>query len=208
MKTLKKYFVFIAIALSSFGFSQQSNQKIEMNIDRIGNAKITLSMTMNAQQWQTWNTNYGNNPSALKRDVERGMPAFFVDDFKLEKDDMNRSFKLSFNGYGVCEIDKRGRWIVDTDQKKANATELTDHKYMLVSSPPELGGNVQQTYIIEFPKEAEDIKIDTDSFGKSIFKFEMDRPSSGFNILRWAGIVFVLAGGGLYGKTKLNVKGD
>lgn len=202
MKALIKIITACALFLNTT-INAQSQQKIEMRIDSIGNAKLNVSMTMNAQQWQVWNSNYGNNPSALKRDIERSMPAYFLDDFKLEKDDMNRSFNLSLNAYGVCEINKRGKWIVDTDQKNAQLTELTENKYMLVSSPPEYGGTLQQTFIIELPKDAKGIKIDKDAYGKSVFEFDMDAPSSRFNLMRWAGILLIAVGGGWIGKVVL-----
>ncbi|WP_282040773.1 hypothetical protein [Winogradskyella flava] len=194
MKTLVRIFI-VYVLFFSTDIKAQSQQKIEMRIDSIGNAKLNISMTMNAQEWQTWNANYGNNPSALKRDMERAMPAYFLDDFKLEKDDMNRSFSLRLNAYGACEINKRGKWLVDTDQKNAQLTELTENKYMLVSSPPEFGGNLQQTFIIELPEDAKNIKTDKDAFGKSVFEFDMDAPSPRFNILRWGGILLIIVGG-------------
>lgn len=193
MKTLKLFLIAL-LALTSFGYSQ-TQQKIDMKIDEVGDAKIVISMTMNAQQWQTWLQTIGNNPAALKREIERSMPAYFLDDFKLDKNDMERSFTLSLNAYGVCNVDKRGNWTIDTDQKNANVTELTDHKYMLVSSPPELGGTVQQTYNIEFPDVAKDIKVDKDAYGKSIFKFKMSNSAAGFNPLRWAGALLLIVGG-------------
>ncbi len=199
MKTITKLILSFALLFSGM-ITAQSQQKIEMRIDSIGNAKLNISMTMNAQEWQIWNGNYGNNPSALKRDIERGMPAYFLDDFKLEKDDMNRSYNLSLNAYGVCEINKRGKWMVDTEQKNAQLTELADNKYMLVSSPPEYGGNLQQTYIIELPQDAKNIKTDKDAFGRSVFEFDMEPPSSGFNMIRWAGILLIVIGGGWAGK--------
>lgn len=193
MKMSTKYILWSLYFFTITMTAQQANQKFNMKIDPIGNAVIDISMTMNAQQWDAWNATYGNNPAGLKREIERSMPAFFMDDFKLEKDDMNRSFNLSMNAYGVCEVDKRGKWMVDTDQKNAQLTELTDHKYMLVSSPPELGGMVQQTFIIEFPETAKNIKVDTDAYGKSLFEFKMEPLSSGFNLLQWSGLlIFVL----------------
>lgn len=202
MKTLVKILV-VCVLLFALNANAQSQQKIEMRIDSIGNAKLNISMTMNAQEWQIWNSNYGNNPSALKRDIERGMPAYFLDDFKLDKDDMNRSFNLSLNAYGVCDINKRGKWIVDTEQKNAQLTELTENKYMLVSSPQEYGGSLQQTFIIELPETAKNIKTDKNAFGKSVFEFDMDAPSSGFNVMRWAGILLIVIGGGWAGKSML-----
>lgn len=199
MKTIKHLFTVLLLVVSINGYSQ-IQQKIEMKVDAIGNSKITLAMTMNAGQWQTWLQTLGNNPAALKREMERAMPAYFLDDFKLEKNDMERSFVLSLNAYGACKVDKRGNWTLDTDQKNANITTLTDHKYILVSSPPELGGNIQQTFTIEFPEEAENIKIDKDAYGKTLFKFQMRNATAGFNIMLWAGVLLLLLGGAWFVK--------
>ena len=175
--------------------SQQMQQKIDMRIDSIGNAKIKISMKMTAQEWQGWSASFGNNPAALKREVERGMPGYFLDDFKLEKDEMNRSFELSLNAYGACDIDKRGKWIVEIDEKDANLTKITDHKYVMVSSPIEWGGTMQQTYNIELPETATNIKVDTDAYGNQIFKFDMESPGGGFNFLRLSGLFLFVIGG-------------
>lgn len=206
MRTLKNILFLSFVLLGSLAMGQQTQQKIDMDIDNVGNAKITVSMTMNASQWQVWNANLGNNPAALKREIERSMPAYFLDDFKLEKDDMNRSFNLSLNAYGVCEINKRGVWSIETDQKDANVTELTDHKYMLVSSPMELGGAVQQTFTINFPSEATDIKVDKDSLGNSIFEFDMNNTASGINFMMWGGLLFMIVGAGWTGVSLMTNK--
>lgn len=199
---MKKYinlFIVTFLLISGTTVAQQMQQKIDMRIDSIGNAKIKISMNMNAQEWQGWNASFGNNAAALKRDMERSMPGYFLDDFKLEKDEMNRSFELSLNAYGACDIDKRGKWIVETDQKDANLTKITDHKYMLVSSPMEYGGALQQTFTIEFPEDATDIEVDKDALGNSIFKFEMESPGGSFNLLRLSGFALLMIGGGWTG---------
>ncbi len=205
MKHINYWVVVIFCMSCSFVLGQQAQQKIEMRIDSIGNAKINMSMTMNAQQWQQWTSTLGNNPAALKREVERGMPGYFLDDFKLEKNDMDRSFNLSLKAYGVCEIDKRGNWMIDVDQENAQLTELAYNKFMFVSSPPELGGQVQQTFLVTLPESGKNIKVAKDAYGKDVFKFSMDAPSQmGFGgILQWAGILFVVAGIGWMLKMKL-----
>tara|TARA_R110000850_G_scaffold80862_1_gene173472 strand:- start:10182 stop:10832 length:651 start_codon:yes stop_codon:yes gene_type:complete len=204
MKKIYKIITTLFLFCSLVFTAQNSRQEIHMKIDSIGDAHIKVTMTMNAQQWQNWSASFGNNPSALKREMERSMPSYFLDNFKLEKDDMNRSFELSLKAYGVCKINKRGKWSFDTDQKDANATELTSQKYMLVSSPPEFGGTLQQTYIVEFPEAAKDIKLDKDAFGNSIFEFKMDGPSKGNSrTLSIAGFVLLLVGGVWTGKNVL-----
>lgn len=199
MKTLNHVFTIILLVVFINGYSQ-TQQKIDMKIDSIGNAKIEISMNMTAQQWQVWLQTIGGNPAIMKREVERSMPAYILDDFKLEKNEMERSFHLSLNAYGACNVDKRGYWTIDTDQKDANVTKITDHKFMLVSSPMEFGGTVQQTFTIDFPETANDIKIDKDAFGNSIFKFKMDQPSGPFNYMRWSGLFLIVIGGAWFGK--------
>ena len=199
---MKNYIYLFVIAFLMVSFTsngQQMQQKINMRIDSIGNAKIKISMNMTAQEWQGWSASFGNNPAALKREMERSMPGYFLDDFKLEKDEMNRSFELSLNAYGACDIDKRGKWIVDTEQENANLTKITDHKYMLVSSPMEYGGALQQTYTIELPADATNVEVDKNALGNSIFKFDMDSPGGGFNLLRLSGIALLIIGGGWTG---------
>lgn len=182
--------------------SQQTQQNINIKIDAIGNAQLEISMTMNAQQWQMWTTNLGNNPAALKREIEKSMPAYFLDDFKLGKDDMNRSFSLKLNAYGLCKINKKGKWSIDTDQKNAQITKIDDHKYLLNSSPMEFGGQIQQTYVIDFPEEANSIEVEKDAYGQTVFEFKMDNSSTDINYMRWSGIVLLVMGGGVFGFQK------
>ena len=196
---MKTNILLISLFLVQWGFAQQSSQQIEMNIDPLGNADLKISMKMTAQQWQVWNSNFGSNPAALKRDMERSMPGYFLDDFKLEKEDMNRSFDLSVKAYGICKIDKRGQWSLEIDEKNTNLTELSESKFMLVSSPPEFGGTLQQTFMVNFPEEASGINVDTDAYGKQVFEFKMATPFTGINIFLWSGVLFVIGGSVLAG---------
>lgn len=193
MEYVKSTLVFALLSASVLLSAQNMQQKIDMNIDGLGNAAISISMTLPAQQWQMWNQNFGNNPSALKRDIERSMPGYFLEDFKLEKNDMERSFTISLAAPGICKVDKKGRWILESDEKNAQITELAERKFMMVQSPPELGG-IQQTTMISFPEQASDIKLDKDAFGKTVFRFEMDGPSSASGILLWVGLALLVAG--------------
>ncbi len=172
---------------------QAVKQKMEMRIDDKGDANVTVSMTMNASQWQIWLETMGNNPALLKRGIERELPGYFLEDFKLEKNEMERSFSLSLKASGVTRVDKKGRWIVETEQKSPDITELSSHKFMMVHS--DLTSGLQQTQIIEFPSSAENIKIDKDSFGQTRFIFEMSPSLAGGGLLMWIGILFLLAGG-------------
>jgi len=192
MNTLR-YFLALTLTLLHIALSgQEIKQKIEMDIDSIGNATITLTMDMNAAQWQVWLQSFGNNPAALKREIQRSMPGFFLDDFNLDKNDMERNFQLSLKAYGVCKVDKSGKWYVETDDKDIELTDLGGGKFMYVHSPTEYAGQMQQTTFVSFPKEAGDIKVDEDAFGKKVFEFQMQGAGDKPNWFRWAGIFMLL----------------
>ncbi|MFZ6050487.1 hypothetical protein [Halocola ammonii] len=196
---MRTYLITVFLVTSFFiqtATSQVTDQQIDMRIDSIGDAHLKVSMEMNAQQWEGWVQSYGNNPAALKREMERALPSYFLDDFKFEKDDMNRSFELTFKAYGACDVDRKGRWTMNTETKDANVTELTERKFMMVESPQEYGGSIRQTTTVTLPNQAENVKIDTDAFGKTVFVFEMDEPGGGMNYTQWAGIFLLVVGAG------------
>jgi hypothetical protein len=187
------YSSLLLIAGQTFA-QQQMNQQITMKLDETGNAQINIQQKMNASQWQNWISYLGNNPAAIKREIQKGMPAFFLEDFKFDKNEMERSYELSLKALGVCKVDKKGRRILETDEKDINLTKLTDLKYMYVNSPMEFAGQVQQTHIIEFPKSAYDIELDKDAYGKTIFAFRINDPSGSLGYLRYIGFTFLLSG--------------
>lgn len=189
----------LTFCIASLAYGQQiMKQKIEMDLDAFGNANITVSMTMDATSWQNWVAVYGNNPAILKRQMEREMPAYFLGDFSLEKNEMERSWQLKLKAYGVCKVDKRGNWIIETNDKNIDLTELNEKEYMYIASPLEYGGQLQQTTYLRFPAESANIEVDKDALGKTLFKFDMKGQKAGFGIPGYIGIGLVLAGLALF----------
>lgn len=191
MKSVILFFI-LSFIINSIQAQEILKQKLEMKIDEVGNGDLKVSMTMNATQWQVWLQSLGNNPTLLKRSMERALPAYFLDNFKLEKNDMDRSFEFSFKAYGVCQVNKRGKWIVNTDQKNPDITTLTDKKYMMVWM--ETQSNIQQTQILDFPSTARNIQINKDAFGKTQFEFDMDTPGGTIHAIFWPGLILIISG--------------
>jgi hypothetical protein len=191
---MKRFIIFFIASFLTCSILAQVplKQKLEISIDEVGNGDLKVSMNMNAAQWQVWLQSLGNNPALLKRSMERSLPAYFLDDYKLEKNDMERTFEFSFKAYGICRVNKRGKWIVNTDQKNPEITKLTDNKYMMVAM--EMQNNIQQTQIIDFPSTAKGIEINKDAFGKTQFEFDMDTRGNGIHVLFWPGIALIVAG--------------
>lgn len=194
---MKRFSVLIVMLLYAFVLHAQEllKPKMELRIDSVGNAQIKVSMSLNANQWQVWTQSIGNNPALLKRNMERELPGYFLDNFNLVKNDMERSFVFTFNAYGVCMVNKKGIWIVGTDQKNPDITKISDRKYMMVST--DVMNNLQQTQIIEFPLSAINIREAKDAYNKTQFEFEMGVPRTGLNMIFWIGVLLTVMGGGL-----------
>ena len=94
MKSVILFFI-LSFIINSVQAQEILKQKLEMKIDEVGNGDLKVSMSMNATQWQVWLQSLGNNPTLLKRSMERALPAYFLDNFKLEKNDMDRSCEFS-----------------------------------------------------------------------------------------------------------------
>ena len=194
---MKRNLFFVLLLGCAMGLMAQTEplkQKLEIRLDSIGNANFKDSMTMNATQWQVWLHSVGNNPAVMKRMMERALPGYFLDDFDLQKNDMERSFEFIFKAYGVCEIDRHGKWIMNTEEKNADITTLSERKFMMVTMDTE--NNIQNTQYLDFPKEAKNIIISQDAYDNTQFEFDMASPGPQKGWMLWSGIGLLLLGGG------------
>lgn len=170
------------------------NHRLEMTIDNKGNARVVISMNLPVQQWNALLATASNDPTQLKRNLERSMPGFLVEDFVLEQDERSRSFSFGFQAAGVCQVNKRGRWTVATGQRSPQVSHLGKRKYMLVSM--DLANNIQRIHLIEFPLKARNIMLIEDVSGKARFEFDMGVAAQSYGrALLWAGLLLVCVGG-------------
>lgn len=167
---------------------------IEFTLDEYGNSNVVYSMKMNASQWDNFKRSMGNNQSLLKRELERGLPAFFLSDFEYKEDAMDRSYSLSFTAIGVGKIGSNGKWIIDLDAKNPDVTKINDNTYMMITESSAGGQLIQTTQKIIFPEAASNIKQEKNSFGKAIFTFDMTGSSTAGNAMQYGGIGLMVLG--------------
>lgn len=157
-------------------------QNLTFNIDNLGDGHIQLSMSFNAAQWDNFKRNMGTNTDQLKRQMERILPAYYLQHFDYKEDAMNRSYTLSFDALGMAKINDDGLWQVDLDMKKPDITKLSDNIYTLTTSYNAQGTLVQQVGKLVIPDGASGIKQGEDTFGKTIFTYSLS-PGSGLKNL-------------------------
>jgi hypothetical protein len=170
-------------------------QEFTVNIDKLGDATMELTQKMTASQWENFKqAPIFNDPSMAKRDMERSMSTYVIEDFKRDIDEMNRTVKLSLKVKSYAQYKGNGQWSLKIDSKNPQVTKLTDNAYMITGNAAMGSILVQQIYKIYFPGNATDVAQTTDEFGKAIFTYEA---GSGFtSYFKWnniAGLLLILA---------------
>lgn len=130
-------------------------QDIEVAIDPLGNADISARFTLPATQWRMWNQTYGENEFLLKRDFEHQFSAAVLRDFKLERDEMNRTATLSMRGEASAEYRGNGVWEAELE-KGVRGTSVSDTVWQFSKSSGTGGAILQQNFRVRLPKGARD----------------------------------------------------
>ncbi len=167
-------------------------QDIEVVVDPLGNADISASFTLPAAQWRMWNQTYGQNEFLLKRDFEHQFSAVVLHDFKLERDEMNRTARLSMKGAASAEYRGNGSWEVELE-KGARATRVSDTVWQLSKSTGEGGVILQQNFRVKLPKGARDSEQVTGETGVPVLRYTL-APERRSPMLPIVGAVLGLAG--------------
>ena len=176
---MKRIF-FIAVALISLNRlcaqgqqdPTQMVQTFNIHINDLGDAEMEVSAQMNQQQWLSFKQGQlANDPSIARRDMQREMSAYLIEDFKRELDDMNRTIKMTLKVKAMATYKGNGHWEMRLDSKNPQVTKLADNSYMMTSNTYINGQLVQQVFKVFFPSSAGNIQQSTDAFNKATFTY-------------------------------------
>lgn len=203
MKTLNKMMATVIIFLSltiiksnSYGQVTPEDptnlvQEFTVNLDKLGNATLELNQKMTASQWASFKqSQIFNDPAMARRDMERSMSTYVVDDFKRDMDEMNRQVKLTVKVISYAQYKGDGHWILKIDSKNPQVTKLTDNAYMITGNAVMGNTLVQQIFKIYFPSNASNVTQTTDEFGKAIFTY--DAGGGVLSYAKWNNILGIL----------------
>ena len=174
---MKKSLCFIILYLVILPvMSQQKIEPLKINLifklDSYGNSDMEASMKLNAAQWDNFKRKIGTNVSILKREMERSLPSYFLQDFRYEEQPMDRIYTLKFKALGVAKYKNKDKWVIELDDRNPDVTPVSEEVYMMNSNFLQNGVLSQQTSKIIFPKGTKEIKEETDSFGNALFTYK------------------------------------
>lgn len=205
--TISKLFFLIlsVIILSSNAMAQEvkgQKQVIDMTIDDLGNASVSVSMKLSAAQWGAFKANVGGNTYSLKRTMEDGLPKYFLTNFNYTEEPMERSYTMKFDVKGFVSNDKNGKWTAKLESKDPNITKLSDREYLINEDMmTDNGIFLQQTQKIHLSARASNSKIEKDSFGSAILTYTIGTPMKN-TIITVLGVLLILGGGFFFYKNQ------
>jgi hypothetical protein len=147
-------------------------QDIEVVVDRLGNADVSARFTLPAAQWRMWDQVYGQNQSLMKRDFEHQYSAVVLHDFKLERDEMNRTATLRMKGEANAEYRGQGQWEVELE-KGLRSTRVSDTQWHFTKTSSEGGVVLQQNFILKLPKGTKGAQEGMNELGVPVLKYEL-----------------------------------
>jgi len=197
---VKTLLCFLSILLFQYNTNAQQiveglKQIFDINMNDKGNAAVEVSMKLNASQWDNYKKSaVSNNNSILKKEMERALPKYYLTDFKYSEDQMERSYKIMFNVLGFGTLSKGGKWATELDSKNPDITKLSDREFVITQNMTSNGVFINQTQKIHLPSNANNAKIEKNSFGKAVMTYST---SIGLmpRLITYGGILLILAGG-------------
>jgi hypothetical protein len=94
-------------------------QEFIVKIDKLGDATWEVSEKMTQSQWEAFKQGpLVNDPSITKRNMERSMSTYLIEDFKRDLDEMNRAVKMSFTVKAMATYKGGGHWELRLDSQK------------------------------------------------------------------------------------------
>jgi hypothetical protein len=207
MKKALSLIIILLIAFYANVKAQQIDplkQNLIFNIDNLGDGHLEMSYKFTASQWDNFKKIMGSNEDMLKRQMERALPGYYLQNFIYKEDAMNRTYTLSFDALGLARINDNGQWQIDMDIKNPDITKISDRNYALTATYNSQGTLIQQMAKLNIPESASDIKQGKDAFGKAIFTYTLTPGHKGFSLLFLiAGILLIAAGAVAYLKPDL-----
>lgn len=117
-----------------------------------GSLNLAVEMTFDAAPWRVWKAQVGDEPSRLRAMMKHQFSAYVIDDFKLEKDDMNRTAKVTMRSSAGPELRKDGRFRIAID-KEFRLVNNTGSQWFFSGNNP-YANNSLQTVRVTVPPNA------------------------------------------------------
>lgn len=189
-----KTFTCTALLSLTLAFAAQAaapqQQQIDTRITPLGDADITITIKFDAEGWQNWKSTVGENPSVLKRELDRMFSSMVLSDYKLDRNDLEREVSFHVHAVGVCRYLGNNIWETDLDTGVASGMvtrrKLNENTFLVSQSLSEGGITMQQEMTLTTPTGASALTEAKSEMGMPVLRYEFQPPnqSSGVSVIQ------------------------
>ena len=183
---MKRVLCILFLSISSL-LAVPQHQAIDMRLDNVGDADISMKLKFDAQAWQMWKSSVGENPSVMKREINRQFSTITLEDFSMDRNDLEREVTVNFHAVGLARYLGDGRWEADveTDDNDPSTSvsrrKVSDTAYLTTAtvSEPGMGVVMQQEITVFTPEGASALKEATSETGSDLIRYQLAPDEAG-----------------------------
>ncbi len=175
----------------------------EINPD--GSVNLTFQLAFDAEPWGRWKTQVGDDPARLRGMMRHQFAAYVIDDFKFEKDDLNRTAKITMRSPAGPELRRDRRFQIPVDGW-CRLINNTGHTWFFSGNNPAAGDN-QNTLKIVLPANTTDASLINAGMPDQALVYALSVPAGKSRLFVWSGAVILLLGAVLLAAGMMSKKG-
>ena len=194
--TLKRFLLALSLAcaVGSPGHAQMlpKTSDIAEEVFPDGSIDLRFEMAFDAAPWRQWKAMVGDEPARLRAMMRHQFAVMTLEDFKLERDDMNRVAKLSMHSPVGPELRDDGSYQVPVDGyfRLVNGSGRT---WYFSGNNPE-GGNALNNVKVLLPANALNAYVANPNNVDQALVFALAPVPSPVRWLYWVGIPMIFLG--------------
>lgn len=127
-------------------------------LDDRGDARVEQSFQLGAKDWAKWKQQFGDHPDILLRNLKYQMAAAVVEDYALEKDDMNRRAVVKVKARALARYRGDGQFSVQVPKEMKLITG-SGAEWVFTSTGVDSGTIMNLTDRAKLPSNARDARL-------------------------------------------------
>jgi hypothetical protein len=146
-----------AISCNALAQSAPKTANIVQEVGPDGSVSLSVELSFDAAAWRQWKSQVGDDPSRLRGVMKHQFSAYVIDDFKFEKDDLNRTAKMTLRSPAGAELRKDGHFRLPVD-KEYRLVNNNGREWFFSGNNP-YANNSLQTIRITLPTNAHEVTL-------------------------------------------------
>ena len=209
---MKTRLLILTLALALFPLRQTAVAQIpaktldliqEVNPD--GSVNLTFQMAFDAYYWAFWRNQVGDDPARLRGMMRYQFAAYVIDDFKFEKDDLNRTAKVTMRSPAGPDLRKDQLFQIPVEGW-CRLINNTGHTWFFSGNNPAAGNN-QNTVKVVLPENTTEAKLVNAGTPEQALVYALSVPAGNARIFVWSGAIVMLLGAVLLVAGRLSKQG-